>query len=226
MAYYTIQLEELCHQTYYGLEKPYWRFSEVTLVTSEIHNGSNLSRPLLVRSLLKQGKVLFNYFTDNYSMAHMHIAVPYKFHYKLELETEDIRVNIPHYRGVSSEPQSPVLQASISCRRHSSAAGVLLRTPCASPPRTAEPDCLSRRRQWNAAAAHSQKCHNSNTSITACSQPYVTWYHTVLSATRQQWYSCLYSSHLRLVLNLGWVDLAGWLHTEMVYLPEDSHPSQ
>ena len=23
----------------------------------------------------------------------------------------------------------------------------------------------------------------------------------------------------------GWVDLAGWLRTEMVYLPADSHPS-
>jgi len=24
----------------------------------------------------------------------------------------------------------------------------------------------------------------------------------------------------------GWVDLVGWLHTEMVYPPEDSHPSR
>jgi len=24
----------------------------------------------------------------------------------------------------------------------------------------------------------------------------------------------------------GWVDLVGWLHTEMVYPPEDGHPSQ
>jgi len=24
----------------------------------------------------------------------------------------------------------------------------------------------------------------------------------------------------------GWVDLGGWLHTEMVYLPADSHPSK
>ena len=24
----------------------------------------------------------------------------------------------------------------------------------------------------------------------------------------------------------GWVDLVGWLHTEMVYSPEDGHPSQ
>ena len=24
----------------------------------------------------------------------------------------------------------------------------------------------------------------------------------------------------------GWVDLVGWLHTEMVYPPEDGHPSK
>ena len=24
----------------------------------------------------------------------------------------------------------------------------------------------------------------------------------------------------------GWVDLDGWLHIEMVYLPEDGHPSK
>ena len=24
----------------------------------------------------------------------------------------------------------------------------------------------------------------------------------------------------------GWVDLVGWLHTELVYLPEDGHPSK
>jgi len=24
----------------------------------------------------------------------------------------------------------------------------------------------------------------------------------------------------------GWVDLAGWFHTEMVYLPADTHPSK
>jgi len=24
----------------------------------------------------------------------------------------------------------------------------------------------------------------------------------------------------------GWVDLVGWLHTQMVYLPENGHPSK
>jgi len=58
--------------------------------------------------------------------------------------------DIPRCLDASSEPQSPVLQASTSCRQHSLAAGVLLHMLCAYPPLTEElgSRCLQ---QWNAA---------------------------------------------------------------------------
>jgi len=60
-----------------------------------------------------------------------------------------------------------------------------------------------------------------------------TWDHTVLPATRHKrthhaltpasegWYSIYLPEGME-----GWVDLGGWLHTEMVYPPADvTHPS-
>ena len=57
--------------------------------------------------------------------------------------------------------------------------------------------------------------------------------HAVLPATRQRRYSRLYPSQLKLALDLLIPEgckaesiLLSWLHTKVVYPPEDSHPSQ
>ena len=47
----------------------------------------------------------------------------------------------------------------------------------------------------------------------------------------QLWQNTQLASYSRSLLHLrqnleGWVNLGGWLHTEMVYLPTDSHPSK
>ena len=57
------------------------------------------------------------------------------------------------------------------------------------------------------------------------------WDHPVLPATRQSWYSRLHPSRSWYSIKRpggmqGWVDLVGWLQPEMVYPPEDGHPSQ
>jgi len=81
----------------------------------------------------------------------------------------------------------------------------------------------------------------SKQSIWVCSQPHcygkshaVSWDHA--PATRQRWHSHLYPQPIKAGTRFsdprgmqGWVDLVGcngWLHTEVVYLPEDGHPSQ
>ena len=56
------------------------------------------------------------------------------------------------------------------------------------------------------------------------------WDHTVLPATRQRWHSRLTPTEAGTRLSdhggmQGWVDLVGLLHAEMVYPPEDGHPS-
>jgi len=53
---------------------------------------------------------------------------------------------------------------------------------------------------------------------------------TVLPANRQRWHSCLTPAEAGTQFSdpggmQCWVDLVGWLHTEMVRLPEDDHPS-
>jgi len=62
---------------------------------------------------------------------------------------------------------------------------------------------------------------------------HATWHHTVLPATRQRWHFRLYPSQWKLVLNVATLEgckaeltYLAWLHTEVVYPPEDGHPSQ
>jgi len=56
------------------------------------------------------------------------------------------------------------------------------------------------------------------------------WNHTVFPATRQRWHSRLNPSKAGTRFSdpggmQSRVDLVGWLHTEIVYPPEDGHPS-
>ena len=59
------------------------------------------------------------------------------------------------------------------------------------------------------------------------------WDHTMLPVTRQRWHSQLYLSQLRLVLDLVTTEgckaeltYLAWLHTKVIYQPEEGHPSQ
>ena len=54
---------------------------------------------------------------------------------------------------------------------------------------------------------------------------------TVLPATQQRRHSRLYPGKADTPFSdtggkQGWIDVLGWLHTEMVYPPKDGHPSQ
>jgi len=56
--------------------------------------------------------------------------------------------------------------------------------------------------------------------------PLAIWDHTVLPATRHKWTHPALTPARQAGTRLmeGWVDLGDLLHTEMVYLPADSHP--
>ena len=58
------------------------------------------------------------------------------------------------------------------------------------------------------------------------------WDHTMLPATWHRWTHPALTQPRRPMLNLptpggmeGWVEMRGWLHTKMVYLSAESHPS-
>jgi len=59
------------------------------------------------------------------------------------------------------------------------------------------------------------------------------WDHTVLPATRHKWTHPAFTPASQVGTRFsypggmeGWVDLGDLLHTEMVYLPADGHPSK
>ena len=95
-------------------------------------------------------------------------------------------------------------------------------TPLFTACRQAQDHCTSKVYRYSSSQSDLSHCYGNSHAIQD---------HTVLPATRQRWHSRLYPSRSWYSIKWtgdmqGWVDLVGLLHTEMVYPPEDGHPSE